>query len=70
MSRRRYSNTGNSQAVVCELPKIFKQQLIDQYFYEGLCSHDRSTVDVVAGGALADKTPTEANILISPMAEN
>ncbi|XP_050944059.1 uncharacterized protein LOC127150395 [Cucumis melo] len=41
-----------------------------QYFHSGLLSFDRNTIDVVAGGALADKTPTEARELISRMVEN
>ncbi|KAA0054379.1 uncharacterized protein E5676_scaffold302G002040 [Cucumis melo var. makuwa] len=41
-----------------------------QYFYSGFLSFDRNTVDAAAGGALANKTPTEAWELISRMAEN
>ncbi|KAA0056713.1 retrotransposon gag protein [Cucumis melo var. makuwa] len=41
-----------------------------QYFYSGLLSSDKNTVDAAAGGALADKTPIEAQELISRMAEN
>ncbi|KAA0047407.1 retrotransposon gag protein [Cucumis melo var. makuwa] len=41
-----------------------------QYSYFDLLSSDRNTVDAVAGGALADKAPTEARELISKMAEN
>ncbi|TYK10613.1 retrotransposon gag protein [Cucumis melo var. makuwa] len=48
---------------------IFDPSLF-QYFYSGLLSSDRNTVDAVAGRALADKTPTEAWELISRMAEN
>ncbi|KAA0058150.1 uncharacterized protein E6C27_scaffold274G004630 [Cucumis melo var. makuwa] len=48
---------------------IFDPSLI-QYFYSGLLSFDRNTVDAATGGALADKTPTEARKLISRMMEN
>ncbi|KAA0032001.1 uncharacterized protein E5676_scaffold96G00950 [Cucumis melo var. makuwa] len=48
---------------------IFDPSLI-QYFYSGLLSFDRITVDAAAGGALVNKTPTEARELISRMAEN
>ncbi|KAA0031967.1 retrotransposon gag protein [Cucumis melo var. makuwa] len=48
---------------------IFYPSLI-QYFYFGLLSSDRNTVDAAAGGALANKIPTEARELISRMAKN
>ncbi|XP_050941582.1 uncharacterized protein LOC127149752 [Cucumis melo] len=41
-----------------------------QYFYSGLLSFDRNTVDAATGGALVDKTPTKARELISRMTEN
>ncbi|XP_062089661.1 uncharacterized protein LOC133796197 [Humulus lupulus] len=46
------------------------EQLLIQYFYEGLQSLDRSMVDVASGGALVDKTPAAARSLISNMAAN
>ncbi|XP_071940068.1 uncharacterized protein [Coffea arabica] len=46
------------------------EQLLIQYFYEGLQSTDRSIVDAASGGALANKTPREAWELIEAMAEN
>ncbi|XP_027103002.1 uncharacterized protein [Coffea arabica] len=46
------------------------EQLLIQYFYEGLQSTDRSIIDAASGGALANKTPREAWDLIEAMAEN
>ncbi|XP_071900943.1 uncharacterized protein [Coffea arabica] len=46
------------------------EQLLIQYFYEGLQSTDRSIIDATSGGALANKTPREAWDLIEAMAEN
>ncbi|XP_071939981.1 uncharacterized protein [Coffea arabica] len=46
------------------------EQLLIQYFYEGLQSTDRSIIDAASGGALANKTPKEAWELIEAMAEN
>ena len=45
-------------------------QLLIQYFYEGLFPMDRSMVDAASGGALVDKTPDQARHLISNMAAN
>ncbi|KAL0418774.1 UNVERIFIED_CONTAM: hypothetical protein Sradi_1290900 [Sesamum radiatum] len=44
--------------------------LLIQYFYEGLSSMDRKLIDSASGGALFNKTPTEARNLISIMASN
>ncbi|XP_042408573.1 uncharacterized protein LOC121997950 [Zingiber officinale] len=46
------------------------EQLLVQYFYEGLLPMDRSMIDAAAGGALVNKTPEQARELISNMAEN
>nr|XP_027120338.1 uncharacterized protein LOC113737286 [Coffea arabica] len=46
------------------------EQLLIQYFYEGLQSTDRGIIDAASGGALANKTPREAWDLIEAMAEN
>ncbi|XP_027156915.1 uncharacterized protein LOC113758083 [Coffea eugenioides] len=46
------------------------EQLLIQYFYEGLQSSDRSIIDAASGGALANKTPREAWLLIEAMAKN
>ncbi|RDY11029.1 hypothetical protein CR513_04365, partial [Mucuna pruriens] len=46
------------------------EQLMIQYFYEGLTMMDRSMIDAASGGALMDKTPVEARHLISNMASN
>ncbi|KAF3455472.1 hypothetical protein FNV43_RR00101 [Rhamnella rubrinervis] len=45
-------------------------QLLIQYFYEGLSHMDGSMVDAASGGALVDKTPDEARCVISNMAAN
>ncbi|XP_022635852.1 uncharacterized protein LOC106758260 [Vigna radiata var. radiata] len=46
------------------------EQLLLQYFYEGLNSLDRSMIDAASGGALGATTPTEARQLIEKMASN
>ena len=46
------------------------EQLLIQYFYEGLLPMERSMIDAASGGALVDKTPNEARALISNMAAN
>ena len=43
-------------------------QLLIQYFYEGLMPTDRSIIDAASGGALVDKTPEAARQLISNIA--
>ncbi|KAH9751080.1 hypothetical protein KPL71_014142 [Citrus sinensis] len=45
-------------------------QLLIQYFYEGLSLMDRSMIDAASGGVLVSKTPTQARELISNMAAN
>ncbi|XP_024043112.1 uncharacterized protein LOC112099846 [Citrus clementina] len=45
-------------------------QLLIQYFYEGLSLMDRSMIDAASGGVLVNKTPTQARKLISNMAAN
>ena len=45
-------------------------QLLIQYFYEGLLPMDRSMIDAASGGALVDKTPNDARTLIENMATN
>ncbi|XP_071902547.1 uncharacterized protein [Coffea arabica] len=46
------------------------EQLLIQYFYEGLLFGDRSIIDAASGGALVNKTPQEARELIESVAEN
>ncbi|XP_062094007.1 uncharacterized protein LOC133800044 [Humulus lupulus] len=46
------------------------EQLLIQYFYEGLQPLDRSMNDAASGGALVDKTHAVARSLISNMAAN
>ncbi|CAL9019076.1 unnamed protein product, partial [Prunus brigantina] len=42
-----------------------KEELLIQYFYEGLLPLERQMLDASAGGALVDKTPVAAKILIA-----
>ncbi|XP_038978496.1 uncharacterized protein LOC120108837 [Phoenix dactylifera] len=46
------------------------EQLLIQYFYEGLLPTERSMIDAASGGALVDKTPKTARNLIANMAAN
>ncbi|RDY05967.1 hypothetical protein CR513_10131, partial [Mucuna pruriens] len=46
------------------------EQLLIQYFYEGLTMMDRSMIDATSGGALMEKTTVAARHLISNMASN
>ncbi|KAI3706942.1 hypothetical protein L6452_25039 [Arctium lappa] len=46
------------------------EQLLIQYFYEGLLPMERKMMDAASGGAIVNKTPTEARNLIDTMAEN
>ncbi|XP_026383842.1 uncharacterized protein LOC113279364 [Papaver somniferum] len=46
------------------------EQLIIQYFYEGLLLNDRTMIDAASGGALVDKTLAQARTLIENMASN
>ncbi|KAM2928266.1 hypothetical protein COP2_035528 [Malus domestica] len=47
-----------------------KEELLLQYFYEGLLPIKRQMIDASAGGALVDKTPTAAKTLIANRALN
>ncbi|CAL2271895.1 unnamed protein product [Prunus armeniaca] len=47
-----------------------KEELLIQYFYEGLLPLERQILDASAGGALVDKTPVAAKILIANRALN
>ncbi|RDX73930.1 hypothetical protein CR513_46386, partial [Mucuna pruriens] len=59
----------NKLCATCPHHQISEQLLI-QYFYEGLSMMDRSMIDAASGGALMDKTPATARHLISNMARN
>ncbi|XP_027103193.1 uncharacterized protein [Coffea arabica] len=59
----------NKLCTRCSQHQISKQ-LLNQYFYEGFQSSDRSIIDAASGGALVNKTPREAWLLIESMAEN
>ncbi|XP_012435389.1 uncharacterized protein LOC105762011 [Gossypium raimondii] len=45
------------------------EQLLVQYFYEGLTPQDRRMIDAASGSALVDKTPEQARNLIANMAQ-
>ncbi|CAN6546972.1 unnamed protein product [Malus baccata var. baccata] len=47
-----------------------KEELLLQYFYEGLLPLERQMLDASVGGALVDKTPMAAKILIANRALN
>ncbi|XP_050122210.1 uncharacterized protein LOC126599796 isoform X2 [Malus sylvestris] len=47
-----------------------KEELLLQYFYEGLLPIERQMLDASAGGALVDKTPISAKVLIANRALN
>ncbi|KAM2922701.1 hypothetical protein COP2_039024 [Malus domestica] len=47
-----------------------KEELLLQYFYEGLLPIERQMLDASAGGALVDKSPTAAKMLIANRALN
>ncbi|XP_027166154.1 uncharacterized protein LOC113766131 [Coffea eugenioides] len=49
---------------------LISEQLLIQYFYEGLLFRDRSIIDAASGGVLVNKTPRAAWELIERMAEN
>ncbi|RDX89256.1 hypothetical protein CR513_29041, partial [Mucuna pruriens] len=59
----------NKLCATCPHHQISEQLLI-QYFYEGLSMMDRSMIDAASGGALMDKTPMATRHLISNMASN
>ena len=46
------------------------EQLLIQYFYEGLLPMERNMIDAASGGALVEKTPKAARVLIANMASN
>ncbi|XP_057423581.1 uncharacterized protein LOC130717384 [Lotus japonicus] len=46
------------------------EQLLVQYFYEGLLNMERHLIDAACGGAMNDMTPTEARQLFEKMAAN
>ena len=59
----------NQLCVTCPNHQISDQLLI-QYFYEGLLPMNRTMIDAASGGALMNKTPAAARQLIDNMAEN
>ncbi|RDX89981.1 hypothetical protein CR513_28205, partial [Mucuna pruriens] len=65
----KYWERFNKLCATCPHHHISEQLLI-QYFYEGLTMMDRSMIDVASGGALMDKTPAATRHLISNMASN
>ncbi|RDX86067.1 hypothetical protein CR513_32649, partial [Mucuna pruriens] len=65
----KYWERFNKLYATCPHHQISEQLLI-QYFYEGLVMMDMSMIDAASGGALMDKTPAAARHLISNMASN
>ncbi|RDX97542.1 hypothetical protein CR513_19681, partial [Mucuna pruriens] len=59
----------NKLCVTC-LHHQINEQLLIQYFYEGLMMMDQNMIDAGSGEALMDKTPAAARNLISSMASN
>ncbi|KAF1898783.1 hypothetical protein Lal_00022728 [Lupinus albus] len=64
-----YIRIGHMTCASCPHHQI-SEQLLLQYFYEGLNNMDRSIIDAASGGALGDMTPFEARCLIEKMASN
>ncbi|RDY10454.1 hypothetical protein CR513_05023, partial [Mucuna pruriens] len=62
-------NLFNKLYATCQHHQI-SEQLLVQYFYEGLAMMDRNMIDAASGGAFMGKTPTTARHLISNMASN
>ncbi|KAM2061585.1 hypothetical protein FF1_046656 [Malus domestica] len=59
------------KSLVASCPQYqMKEELLLQYFYEGLLPIECQMLDASAGGALVDKTPTAAKTLISNRALN
>jgi len=64
-----YKERFEQLCIQCPHHQILDQLLI-QYFYEGLMPTDRSIINAASGGALVDKTPKVARQLISNMTAN
>ena len=59
------------KALVASCPQHqMKEEILIQYFYEELLPIERQMLDASAGGALVDKTPIDAKILITNRALN
>ncbi|CAN6720968.1 unnamed protein product [Malus baccata var. baccata] len=59
------------KSIVASCPQHqIKEELLLQYFYEGLLPIEQQMLDASAGGALVDKTPTVAKTLIANRALN
>ncbi|KAM1606984.1 hypothetical protein ACFX1Z_027619 [Malus domestica] len=59
------------KALVASCPQHqMKEELLLQYFYEGLLLIERQMLDTSVGGVLVDKTPMTAKILIANQALN
>ena len=59
------------KALVASCPQHqMKEELLIQYFYEGLLPIERQMLDASAGGALVDNTPLAAKVLIANRALN
>ncbi|CAN6567573.1 unnamed protein product [Malus baccata var. baccata] len=59
------------KSLVASCPQhLMKEELLLQYFYEGLLPLECQMLDASAGGALVDKTPMAAKVLIANRALN
>ncbi|RDY01895.1 hypothetical protein CR513_14715, partial [Mucuna pruriens] len=65
-SMHKYRERFNKLCAICPHHQI-NEQLLIQYFYEGLTMMDRSMIDTSSGKALMHKTPAAARHLISNM---
>ena len=68
-SLHEYRERFNKLCASCPHHQISEQLLI-QYFYDGLMPMERSMIDASSGGALVDKTPQQARVLMSNMSAN
>ncbi|KAK9682623.1 hypothetical protein RND81_10G086100 [Saponaria officinalis] len=64
-----YRERFNRLCASCPQHQISNELLI-QYFYDGLSLKDKSIIDAASGGVLMNKTATEAKLLIDNMALN
>ncbi|XP_040956115.1 uncharacterized protein [Gossypium hirsutum] len=65
----RYKDWRRTGYIICCQHHI-SEQLLVQYFYEGLTPKDRGMIDATSGGALVDKTPEQARYLIANIVQN
>ncbi|XP_012487845.1 uncharacterized protein LOC105801055 [Gossypium raimondii] len=66
------SRIGSIRKDICGIKQLHQisEQLLVQYFYEGLMPQDRGMIDAASRGALVDKTLEQARNLIANMTQN